>query len=145
MFVLRYPGQGGQTGVGQSHNLYGGAVSRRTRHPLVPRRRRAAHLVHPRAAVVRVAAEHEACRRVHAYVIVEAVVAHVFVNSGAGVPLAKAEAAKVLRESLVNGVLERFLVEVGGLGVVVGLEVAGKEAHHGSVQDLPSIRAGRTE
>ena len=47
------------------------------------------HLVHPRAAVVHVPAEDEACLQVDADLVVEPLVEHMLVNFAPCVPLAK--------------------------------------------------------
>ena len=62
---------------------------RRGGRALVSRLLARSHLVHPRAAVVHVPAEDEACLQVDADLVVEPLVEHMFVNAATCVPLAK--------------------------------------------------------
>ena len=141
MFVLGCSSQRTQTGKRQPDNFDCAAVTRGARHSLVARHRRAAHLVHPRTAVVPVATEHKACCRVHADGIVEPVVHHVLIDALAGVPLAERGTAPVFGQRLVDCILQRLLP--GQLIAVLGLIVGRKEADHRIVKDRPAIRAAR--
>ena len=63
---------------------------------------RRAHFVHPRAAIVAVAAEHEARAPVDAHRIGEALSAHVAVQREARVPFAELDAVSVSLQRLLH-------------------------------------------
>ena len=130
----------GENAARDADKLDRGAVARRRRHALVAGTRRAAHLVHPRAAVVAIAAEHEAGRGVHADLVVEALRAHVVVDARAGVALAEAQTAHVHAQRLLHNIAQ--LLHVNRRWVLrvvtdrIGRVVGGIEALHGALQDV---------
>ena len=71
-------------------------------YTLILRLFRGAHFVHPRAAIVVVAAEHEARAPVDAHRIGEALSAHLAVQREARVPLAELDAVRVSLQRLLH-------------------------------------------
>jgi hypothetical protein len=68
------------------------------------------HLVHPRAAVLAVAAVYKASLAVYAYFVVETLVGHVRVDLAAGVSFAELEALEVNPEGFLHDVLKRLVL-----------------------------------
>ena len=98
----------------ETDDLDRGSVARRGRDAEGTGLARLAHLVHPGAAVVDVAAVQEAGREVEAHLNVEAIGLHLGIDLRAGVPLAEGDASRVALQDLLHE------VEQGGRDVGVG-------------------------
>lgn len=94
--------QKADNGPTQADDLDGRSIARSGRFALVAGLLARAHLVHPGAAVERVAAEDETSVQVDADAVVEALILHLAVDGEAGVALAELDALEVTLQRLLH-------------------------------------------